>query len=171
MKKDQVIAELKKLGVESSNGKYKKSDIRKVLATLVTADCGNKECPGFFVDDISKTIHKCDDCGLFESDKAASNYLRNYLRKKGSDLLPEKPAVFASAEETCEEFSSGLENHYFFDSLVDEQYWADDFKAESYFEMLKNEAKKKNIKLSDADDFDYETYYWELYKASEKGLS
>jgi hypothetical protein len=72
---------------------------------------------------------------------------------------------------SCEDFAELLDNNYFFDQLVDEQYWTDGFKADPFFTDLKDEAKKRGIVLSNVDDFDYEKYFQNVYSSSEKGLS
>jgi hypothetical protein len=59
-------------------------------AHAASKGCGNKECPGFFVDDTTTEIHKCDACNLFESDKKASQYLDGWLSKAGSKLRPSR---------------------------------------------------------------------------------
>ncbi len=55
--------------------------------------------------------------------------------------------------------------------MIDEAYWGDNFKAERFFNVLKEEATKRSVTLSDIEEFDYEDYYWNLYENSEKGLS
>lgn len=72
---------------------------------------------------------------------------------------------------TYQEFADRLENTYFFDSLIDEMYWSDSFSAGRFVSALEAEAERQGAQLIGIGQFDYEDYFWQLYAASEKGLS
>ena len=75
----------------------------------------------------------------------------------------------SAIEMTCEDFYDREPQE--FDTYMDEMYWEDAFSAEKLFEKMKKEAKGEGIKLVDEADFDYEDFFWEVYKTIEKGLS
>lgn len=74
-------------------------------------------------------------------------------------------------EQTCEEFADHLDNHYFFSEMIDEAYWGRDFKAILFFGALVREAESRGVTLTDVRDWDFDSWFWNLYHSSEKGLS
>lgn len=72
---------------------------------------------------------------------------------------------------SCRAFADLLDNTYFFDDVVDGAFWNKSFKSETFFEAMKAEAERRDISLSDSEEWDYENYFWNLYQCSEKGLS
>lgn len=74
-------------------------------------------------------------------------------------------------KQTCEAFAEDLWNQWFFDDLIDEAYWGRSFNAMRFFFALVNEAEKRGVELTDVRDWDFDSYFWEMYRSSEKGLS
>lgn len=73
---------------------------------------------------------------------------------------------------TCEEFAESLVNDGFFSEMNGESYWSQSFNSDRYFEAMKEEAAKKNITLSDVEEWDYDKFMYEVYKSDpDKGLS
>lgn len=72
---------------------------------------------------------------------------------------------------THKEFADQLADESFFDEYIQDSYWSDSFRAAKCEEMMKSEAKQRNITLTKEDDFDGDKFFHELYQATEKGLS
>lgn len=72
---------------------------------------------------------------------------------------------------TCQDFIDILVNEYFYDGMIDDDYWNDDFDSEWYFDATLKEARERGVTLSDADTFDYDKEFYEMYRNTEKGLS
>jgi hypothetical protein len=70
---------------------------------------------------------------------------------------------------TCQEFAEANDNT--FTTLAEESYWEGGFNAEVFFRVLKEQAAKDGVTLSDVDEFSYESYFRNLYLNTEKGLS
>ena len=72
---------------------------------------------------------------------------------------------------TCEQF---FDKHYDNDELyswIDEMYWEDSFSSDKMFDAMQELAKKKNVKLTDAENWDYDKFFYNIWKTAEKGLS
>jgi hypothetical protein len=72
---------------------------------------------------------------------------------------------------TCQDFADSLDNTMDYESLVDEQFRSNGFNAEQFYKFTLKMAAKEGVTLTDTDSWDYESYFWNLYKTSEKGLS
>lgn len=73
---------------------------------------------------------------------------------------------------TCEEFfESYVNGDYKFDTLIDEMYWDGDVNTDYLFKYLVDSAKKNEVVLSDVDTFDYDSFLYDVYENTEKGLS
>jgi hypothetical protein len=73
---------------------------------------------------------------------------------------------------TCEEFLDILNNEYYFSDIHAEMYWNQSLNSLKLFELMKTQAKKRNVELSDAQDWDFDKQLTENYKSdSDKGLS
>jgi hypothetical protein len=71
----------------------------------------------------------------------------------------------------CEEFADELYNDYFFDTEIDEQYWSGGVNTTALFKSLCAEADKRGVVLTDVGEWDYDTYFYDVYRSTEKGLS
>lgn len=72
---------------------------------------------------------------------------------------------------TASEYIDACHNNNEYDYWFDEMYWKDDFDDELLWKNTLASAAKEGVTIIDAQDFDYPTYFWELYQAAEKGLS
>lgn len=73
---------------------------------------------------------------------------------------------------TCEEFFEAyIMDDRNLDAMIDEMYWTDDFDSEAMFDYLKQEAKKNHVTLTDEEEWDYDKFFYTIYKETEKGLS
>lgn len=72
---------------------------------------------------------------------------------------------------TCQEYIDSLNDSYEFDAIFDEMYWSDDYSDKVLWNYVLTKAFINNIILTDILEYDYETEFWELYQAAEKGLS
>jgi hypothetical protein len=81
--------------------------------------------------------------------------------------------AFATEEMTCDEFVEGyMLDDRDFDSLIDEMLRIDGGpSSEKMFNFMKDLAKEEGVRLTDIEDFDYDDYFYEVYKNTEKGLS
>lgn len=81
-------------------------------------------------------------------------------------------SLFINAKQlNTEDFAEKLVNEFFFDSVIDDMHWAKDYKPAVLFKLLTNEAQKRGITLSDKEEWDFESFFSNLYKSTEKGLS
>jgi hypothetical protein len=58
-----------------------------------------------------------------------------------------------------------------FEDYIDSAYWSDSFDTEEAFQMMMDSAQENGILLDNVDEFDYDRFFYEIYKDSEKGLS
>lgn len=73
---------------------------------------------------------------------------------------------------TCNDFMDILNNDGFFSQIHSEMFFNKSFNANKVFEKIKKEALKRNIELSDVNDWDFEKDIYENYNNdSDKGLS
>lgn len=72
---------------------------------------------------------------------------------------------------TYQEFAEELSDEDFFDEYIQDAFWTREFKTSQCEEMLKAEAKQRNITLTKEDDFDGDKFFYNLYNSAEKGLS
>ena len=73
---------------------------------------------------------------------------------------------------TCKDFDEILWNEGAYSELHSEFYWGDGFSSNKMFEFFTNEAKSRNVELTDLEDFDYDKMFYENYKNDDdKGLS
>lgn len=72
---------------------------------------------------------------------------------------------------TCSEFAEILDSGYELMHLMDEQYWDGGFNANACFDLLLRRANEHNVTLTDADSWDYDSYFYNVYVNTEKGLS
>jgi len=80
--------------------------------------------------------------------------------------------VNATEEMSCADFfESYMDNYHDWDTFADEMYWEDSFSSDKCFEKMKHLAKKHNVKLKDEHTFDYDKFFYQTYKDTEKGLS
>ena len=57
------------------------------------------------------------------------------------------------------------------DDYIQNAVWSGDFSTDKAYDILLNLAKKKRVDIVDKDDFDYDRFFHDLYKSTEKGLS
>ena len=72
---------------------------------------------------------------------------------------------------TCEDFADDLDNVSYFSKMVNEAHRNQDFSSDRFFDRLKAEAFDRNIQLTDIEDFEYDEYFYNLYKWSEKEIA
>lgn len=73
----------------------------------------------------------------------------------------------AATRMSCEDFAESQD----FSTQIDEQNWDGGFDAEALFRVMCAEANAQGVVLIDKDAFWYETYFWNVWKCTEKGLS
>lgn len=71
----------------------------------------------------------------------------------------------------CEELAEELSDEGFFEDYIQDSAWTRDFKPKKCEEMLIAEAGKRNLALTEEEDFDPDTFFWHLYDNTEKGIS
>jgi hypothetical protein len=72
---------------------------------------------------------------------------------------------------TCEEFFESYMDGSDWHSLVDDMYWTDAYSSDRCFDRMKLMAKANHVLLKDEDTWSYESFFWNAYKNTEKGLS
>lgn len=72
---------------------------------------------------------------------------------------------------SCENLAEMLIDRYAFDEIIDDMFWSQDYDSKRLVDKLLDYANDYGYELADYDDWDYETYFRELYECSEKGLS
>lgn len=71
----------------------------------------------------------------------------------------------------CESFLDTLVNEMYFDEMIDTMHWSRDFDSYKLWLVAIAESVDRKIALSGCEDFDYDTYFYDLYKCGEWGLS
>lgn len=70
-----------------------------------------------------------------------------------------------ASEETCEAFYDKLSNNYFFDEMIQEFKVLDTNNiTEKLMSSLISEAMRQNVFLSDLNDFEYDEFFYNVYK-------
>lgn len=64
-----------------------------------------------------------------------------------------------------------LMNDGFFDEVMDSMHWSDSFNTETLLQIGLKEAAADEIELTGLDSFDYDTFFYNAYQCTEKGLS
>ena len=73
---------------------------------------------------------------------------------------------------TCIEFDEILWNDGFYSEIHSEMHWGGSYSSEKIFIIFKSEAVKRNVELTDLEEFDYDKTFYNNYKSdSDKGLS
>ena len=73
---------------------------------------------------------------------------------------------------SCEDFNLELFNDGCFSEIHSEMFHSGSFSSEKILKLFKAEAEKRNIELTDLEEFDYDKEFYENYKADQdKGLS
>jgi hypothetical protein len=57
------------------------------------------------------------------------------------------------------------------DSFADEMYWSDSYSSDACFDWLKARADREGVILTDVEEFEYDKFFWNTYRDTEKGLS
>jgi hypothetical protein len=70
---------------------------------------------------------------------------------------------------SCKDFVES--NDAEFSKLVEELHFDGGFNADKFFVFMKKLAAKNNVLLSDVNEFNYDTYFHNFFKETEKGLS
>lgn len=72
----------------------------------------------------------------------------------------------------CSMFMEELYNEGYWSEVFSDMYWRDEFSTKTCLDIFLTEAKNRKITLMDQDNWDYDTEFYESYKAdSDKGLS
>lgn len=71
---------------------------------------------------------------------------------------------------TCEEFYEAYAVNSI-DDCMQELYWDGGYSSQVLMDHLGALAMAENIILSDYDTWNYETFFWDVYRNTEKGLS
>lgn len=66
---------------------------------------------------------------------------------------------------TCYDYAEALADVGAFDNYIDESGWGDNFYTERCFDIMMASAEADGIILSDKDDFDFDTFFYDLYQA------
>lgn len=101
--------------------------------------------------------------------------------KKLSELAPEviskglhqkarKMMKSASHEMSCEDY---FDAHFAdeCDDMIQDMYWSDSYSTDKLFNAMVADAKKHGIKLSDEETWNYDKFFHNVWKSTEKGLS
>lgn len=67
----------------------------------------------------------------------------------------------------CEDFADRED----FSEMCDEMYWEDNFDADRFLDALVFRASEQRVRLTDIFEWDYDKYFWNMYRCTEKGLS
>jgi hypothetical protein len=57
------------------------------------------------------------------------------------------------------------------DRIIQEQYWDGGVNTDALFDSMKRDAAKDGVTLTDTDTWDYEDFFYQTYRDTEKGLS
>lgn len=57
------------------------------------------------------------------------------------------------------------------DDYIQEAYWERNFNTDTLFDMMIRDAKRKGISFEDEEEWNYDKFFYDLYKDTEKGLS
>jgi len=81
--------------------------------------------------------------------------------------------ILAAKEMSSEDFAEQLMDSGFWSDVFSDMFHGRHFSSDKCVEILEKEAKHRNIKLTDAGDWDgYDKWFYEAYKADDdKGLS
>lgn len=71
---------------------------------------------------------------------------------------------------SCEDFYTCV-GYDAIDALIQEMYWDGGCNQKKLFQRLKTLAKERYVNLGDAEEFDYEKFFTQVYDETEKGLS
>jgi hypothetical protein len=71
----------------------------------------------------------------------------------------------------CEDLADKLANGDRFDTYIQESFWERNFKTSACLEILVDEANERSIQLVDLDEWDFDKYFYNMYRCTEKGLS
>ena len=71
---------------------------------------------------------------------------------------------------TCEEYYDKYLTDKI-DEAIQDMHWNREFDAKYLFNIMITDASESKIVLQDLENFDYEDFFWNIYKSSEKGLS
>lgn len=75
-------------------------------------------------------------------------------------------------EMTCEEFfESYMDAGNHWNTLADEMYWEGRFSADQCFASMRRMAEREGVTLTDVAAFQYEDFFYNAYRNTEKGLS
>ena len=73
---------------------------------------------------------------------------------------------------TCEEFYDADSNvSYIYETVIQEQYWADGYDGRQLFALLKKRAAEQGVTLTDIVTFNDDRFFYDVYQCTEKGLS
>jgi hypothetical protein len=106
----------------------------------------------------------------------------DFVKDKATKVKPKKSSVLrniqalerivnATEEMTCEDFFDSYMDNHDWSTMADEMHWEDNFSSERCFKKMKELAKHHHVKLTNEDDFDYDEFFYQTYKDTEKGLS
>ena len=57
-------------------------------------------------------------------------------------------------------------------TLFSEMYWEHDYSSERAWQFIRDEATRRNVRLTDANNWDYDRQLWDAYRNDpDKGLS
>ena len=72
---------------------------------------------------------------------------------------------------TCADFFIAYCDDADWNMMCDEFYWGDSFSSDACFDWLRARADRESVHLTDVDTWDYDSYFWNTYRDTEKGLS
>jgi hypothetical protein len=79
------------------------------------------------------------------------------------------PLKVAESMSCADFFDACLDNDW--DSFADEMYWSDSYNSDACFDWLKARADREGVILTDVEEFEYDKFFWNTYRDTEKGLS
>lgn len=69
------------------------------------------------------------------------------------------------------DYAEGFVETREFNTYVDEAYWERNFSTDVCLDWMLDRAKQEQIELTHVEDFDYDTFFYNAYQCTEKGLS
>ena len=70
-----------------------------------------------------------------------------------------------------EEFAGHLYSEGFYDLVFDEMHWSDGYSSSALLNMTAERAKRDEVTIADLETCDYDRWFFQTYKTTEKGLS
>jgi len=112
-------------------------------------------------------MYKNDSVEIYVMNQSTASVTNKPFSVREAMMSPDEHGFFADEDEgfeyeegmTCESFSEEWDE----DDLWSEMYWGDNFDAELAFDVMKADAEKQRVFLTDVDTWNYENAMWKMY--------